>query len=111
MRLAAEVYSATHSYPIQERHGLASQTQRAATSIPINIAEGCARDSIKEYIHFLNIAEGSASEVECELLLAKQLHYLDDSHTEHLLTELTIVRKMLYSLKTRLRTIEKRTDT
>ena len=77
------VYKATESFPKEERFGLTSQIRRAAVSIPANIAEGAARQSTKEFAHFLSNAQGSASELERELLIAHRLGYLDkDVHPE-----------------------------
>jgi four helix bundle protein len=58
------VYKATESFPKEERFGLTSQIRRAAVSVPANIAEGAARRSPKEFIHFISNAQGSASELE-----------------------------------------------
>src|SRR2546423_4045490 len=73
--LVMSVYKATESFPREERFGLTSQIRRAAVSIPANIAEGAARDSPKEFTHFLSTAQGSASELETEILIAHKLGY------------------------------------
>ena len=67
--LALEVYKVTNKFPKEEAYGLVSQTRRAAISIPSNIAEGYRRGSRKEYIQFLNIAYGSAAELETQISL------------------------------------------
>ncbi len=72
------VCRATESFPREEKFGLTSQIRRAAVSIPANIAEGAARDSKKEFAHFLSNAQGSAGELETELLIAQKLGYLAD---------------------------------
>jgi four helix bundle protein len=77
------VYKVSESFPKEEKFGLTSQIRRAAVSIPANIAEGAARQSSKEFAHFLSNAQGSASELETELLIAHRLGYLDkDIHIE-----------------------------
>jgi len=71
----------TRSFPSDEKFGLTSQLRRASVSIPSNIAEGCGRAGDPELAKFLQIAMGSASEVECQLLIAKELGYLKfESH-------------------------------
>lgn len=76
-RLALSVYAATKSFPKKELFGLTSQLRRAAVSIPSNIVEGCARTSQADYIRFLDMAFGSAREVEYQLSLASRLEYLN----------------------------------
>jgi four helix bundle protein len=71
--LVTMVYRATESFPREERFGLTSQIRRAAVSIPANIAEGAARDSKKEFAHFLSNAQGSASELETEQSIKKEI--------------------------------------
>ncbi|TAN24072.1 MAG: four helix bundle protein [Acidobacteria bacterium] len=74
--LTLGVYRATVKFPAEERYGLSSQLRRAAASIAANIAEGCGRRGNTELRRFLEIAMGSASEVEFHLLLANDLAYL-----------------------------------
>ena len=76
MRVAF-VYQTTRQFPQDERFGLANQIQRAAISIPSNIAEGMGRFSNKERVHFLEIANGSLMEVMCQLEIAKIIGYID----------------------------------
>ncbi len=73
MSLAKRVYELTAGFPREERYGLASQLQRAAVSIPSNIAEGNARVSTKEYARFVSVALGSCAELQTQLLLSREL--------------------------------------
>ena len=77
--LALAVYRVTKSFPRQELFGLSSQMRRAAVSVASNIVEGCARYSEAEYLRFLEMAFGSAREVEYQTTLAYRLEYLNDS--------------------------------
>ena len=94
--LVTEIYSVTLSFPKEELYGLASQMRRAAVSIPSNIAEGAARKSENEFVQFLFVALGSASELETQVIIAEKLHYL--SSTEALFTRIDSVKKMLNGL-------------
>ena len=101
-QLTLDVYKATKLFPSEELFGLPSQIRRAVSSIPTNIAEGCGRASNKDFAHFLQIAIGSASEVEYELLLANSLNYIDD-HDYRLLSDETVaVRKMIINYRNEL---------
>jgi four helix bundle protein len=101
--LALDVYRATGSFPAHELCGLTGQLRRASTSIPINIAEGSGRDTELDFARFLQIAAGSASEVEYELLLARDLGYLSPELSSELTDRTTEVKRMLYALIQRLR--------
>nr|WP_298249125.1 four helix bundle protein [uncultured Halomonas sp.] len=78
MKLVVAVYAITSSFPVSERYGLVSQMQRAAVSVPSNIAEGAARGSKADFLRFLYIARGSLSELETQLQIAQRLGYLHD---------------------------------
>ena len=90
------VYKIVKSFPKEEIYALSDQLKRAVVSIPSNIAEGASRNSNKEFVQFLYIALGSASEVETQLIIAKRLNYIHSIENE--LIELTSIRKMLNSL-------------
>jgi four helix bundle protein len=94
-RLTLAVYSATAPFPKEEVYGLTSQIRRAASSIPANIAEGCGRGSTADFVRFLHIAAGSASELEYHLLLACELKMLDGPNYGNLNAQVTEVKRML----------------
>jgi four helix bundle protein len=74
--LILSVYAETATFPSEERYGLCSQIRRAAVSVPVNIVEGCARRSMKEYLQFLNVATGSTAETLYLLQLSNRLGFL-----------------------------------
>jgi four helix bundle protein len=78
MDLVIDVYRTTDKFPRQERYSLTDQIRRAAISIPSNIAEGAARQTKKEFSNYLHMAQGSLSELDTQLELARRLGYLDD---------------------------------
>ena len=93
--LALAIYHTTASFPREETYGLASQIRRAASSIPSNIAEGCGRDGDAELARFCTIAKGSASELEYELLLARDLKLLQPANYETLSQQTVEIKRML----------------
>jgi four helix bundle protein len=102
--LTLAVYRVSGKLPAQETYGLISQLRRSAASIAANIAEGCGRDTPADLARFLQIAMGSASELEYHLLLAKDLGFVNSSDFEELEPEAVRVKKMLSAFLTRLRT-------
>ncbi|HEX8709486.1 MAG TPA: four helix bundle protein [Pyrinomonadaceae bacterium] len=92
------VYRATEGFPKDEKFGLTSQIRRAAVSIPANIAEGAGRKSPKEFAHFLSNAQGSASEVETELLIARRLCLMEESCYLTLCSSLDEIGRMITGL-------------
>jgi len=93
--LTLQVYKITESFPKEELYGLTSQIRRAAASIPTNIAEGCGRGTDAELARFIDIALGSASEVEYHLLLAHDLGYIAENDYDVLSTETIEIKRML----------------
>ena len=102
-QLVLDTYRATAAFPADERYGLTSQIRRAASSIPANIAEGCGRDGELELARFMQIAMGSASELEYHLLLSKDLEFLSAETYEHLNNSTIEVKRMLAPFIKRLR--------
>ena len=102
-QLTLAVYRASKVFPKDELFGLTSQIRRAASSVPTNIAEGCGRASNKDYAHFLQIAIGSASEVEYELLLAHDVEYINDEAFNKLTSETIAIRKMIIKYQSELK--------
>src|SRR5579872_4717386 len=100
--LTVRIYERTRTFPKEEIYGLTSQMRRAAGSIGANIAEGCGRRSDAEMKRFVQIARGSASEVEYHLLLARDLQFLSVSEFKNLEEKVHEVQRMLASLVQRL---------
>jgi len=98
MEFVKEIYRATAVFPKTEEYGLSSQMRRAAVSIPSNLAEGAARKGTKEFKQFLNIAQGSTSELDTQIELAHMLGYLDSARHAGLSTQLNDITKMLFGL-------------
>jgi four helix bundle protein len=96
--LTLAIYAATLKFPREELYGLTSQIRRCTVSIGANIAEGCGKLGNNEFQRFLQIASGSASELDYELLLARDLGYLTTPDYARFADELSQVRKMLTSL-------------
>jgi four helix bundle protein len=95
MRLVKGVYRLSTLLPREEVYGLAAQMRRAAVSVPSNIAEGAARESLKEFIQFLYVSLGSLAELETQLILAKEIFGCNTSSLEETIDRL---RKMLIGL-------------
>lgn len=101
--LTLMIYKATATFPKQEMYSLTNQIQRAAVSIPANIAEGCGKDSDAELKRYFQIAMGSSSELEYLLLLAHDLGYLSGEPYQPLHNELVEVRRMMNAFIQRLK--------
>lgn len=101
--LTLKVYGATNQYfPKEEMFALSSQIRRASSSIACNIAEGCGRKSIADFSHFLQMSIGSCSEVEYQILLAKDLGYLTQDIYVSLTENVISVRKMIINFQKKL---------
>jgi len=98
IEMVTSIYMMTQSFPKEETFGLVSQLRRASVSVPSNIAEGYARGTDKEKLHFLRISSGSMSEVETQLLLGLNLGYIGQEKYNELSEIVTSVWKQLNSL-------------
>jgi four helix bundle protein len=101
--LTINIYKLTHDMPKEEEFGLISQIRRASVSIESNLAEGCGRDSDKELARFVDISMGSSFELRCQLLIARDLGYLEQSKYQLFDSKILEVNKMLGGLLKKLR--------
>lgn len=99
MDLVEEVYLLTRMFPRQETYGLTSQIQRAAVSVPSNIAEGHTREHIKEYLHHLSMAQASLAELETQMEIAMRLKYLSRAQFDQILKRIASLGKQMYALR------------
>ena len=96
--LTLAIFMQTDNFPRSEIFGLTSQLRRAAAYVPTNIAEGCGRKSKKEFLYFLNVAFGSASELQYLIFLSFELNYLDQGQETQLSEKISEIKRMLCSL-------------
>jgi four helix bundle protein len=99
MKLVECIYQITTGFPSHERFGLAGQLQRAAVSVPSNIAEGHGRKLTGSYVNHISIAYGSLMEIETQLRISQRLNYIKAEDLKNLLNECDLIGKMLTSLK------------
>jgi len=102
IELCIKVYEACRDFPRSETYGLMDQMKRASVSVPSNIAEGQARQYAREFRHFLSIANGSLAELDTQRIIAEQLTLLSPEGSSDLDQRITEIRKMLYSLSSKL---------
>ena len=98
IELVTDIYKSSEHFPKEERYGLTGQIRRAAVSIPANLAEGVGRRSQKEFAHFLSNSQGSASELETELIIANRLGYLDEATFMRLINHLERIGRLITGL-------------
>jgi four helix bundle protein len=98
LEFVVDIYRVTEQFPRDEKFGLTSQLRRASVSIVANVAEGAARRSAKEFRQFLAHSQGSASEVDTELVISHRLAYLKNSDYERLTEELDHIGRMITRL-------------
>lgn len=102
IELAKIVYRLTGNYPTEEKFGLVAQMRRAAVSIPSNLAEGQARHTTGEFIQFISHAEGSAAELDTQLILSLELEFCRETDAEPAFRLVTELRRMLNVLRRKL---------
>ncbi len=98
MQFVTELYKVTAAFPKEEKYGLVDQMRRAAVSVPSNIAEGHSRKAKADFSKFLRIALGSLTELETQIIISKNLSYIDESLTNKLLDTSLEIKKMLQGL-------------
>lgn len=98
INFVTEIYKETESFPKSEMYGLVSQIRRATVSIASNIAEGNSRRSVPDYVQFLRISRGSCAEVETQLIISKNLGFLNEEKSLKLNQDITEISKMLNGL-------------
>lgn len=101
--LTKKIYKVTESFPDSEKYQIIRQMQRAAFSIPSNFAEGCGRESDKDFNRFVQMALGSAHELEYFIILSRDLNYLDVNRYEELNNDVNLVKMKLYALGRKLK--------
>ncbi|REC51840.1 MULTISPECIES: four helix bundle protein [Chryseobacterium] len=101
-QLTLKIYTSTKNFPKEEMFGLTSQIRRSFASIGYNISEGSGRNSDKQFANFINIALGSSNEAENQLILARDLGYINENEYQNLSEELTLLKKKLVTLWNRL---------
>lgn len=104
MEIVRSIYLLTPQLPYEEKYGLKSQLQRAAVSIPSNIAEGCSRETERDFKWFLQIAIGSAYELETQLTISYQLNLIPKKKVDPVLLLLTEEQKMINSFISAIKT-------
>jgi four helix bundle protein len=102
IELVKEIYRLVRRFPKYETYGLADQLRRSSVSVPSNIAEGQARQHTKEFRQFLFTALGSISEVDTQIIIAKELNYISSNEAKQIETQIIEIKKMLYVLISRL---------
>ena len=111
MDLVVESYKVVNLLPKSEAYGLATQIQRAAVSIPANIAEGHGREHLGDYLHHLSCANGSLMELETHLLIASRLSYITEAQVESVLKRTAELGRMLAGLISKLKSRRDSPDT
>ena len=110
MKLVVDIYKLTNSFPAEEKYGLVSQMNRAAISIPSNIAEGAGRNSDKDFSHFISMSIGSMNELQTQLILSERLGLVDSDRSREIQATLDNLQRMAIAFKTKLDNIWQRSN-
>jgi four helix bundle protein len=102
-KLVGEIYNLVRKFPSEEKYALGDQIRRAIVSVPSNIAEGSGRGSLKEQIHFVEIAYGSLMEAYCQLQVAADLNFIQETDLETIKPRISSISSMLIGLRASLR--------
>ena len=102
MELVVDIYKLTNSFPAEEKYGLVSQMNRAAISIPSNIAEGAGRNSDKDFSHFISMSICSMYELHTQLILSERLGFVNSVLSREIQDTLDNLQRMAVSFKTKL---------
>ncbi len=95
MEMTKAIYQTTQHFPKREMYGMSDQLRRASVSVPANISEGWGRNTPRSYVHFLQVAKGSVSEVETIFLIAHDMGYVDPKRFEEVIEKIRTVNKVL----------------
>lgn len=104
MKKVVSTYQLVSTFPVEERFGLKSQMSRSAVSIPSNIAEGCSRSSERDFKRFLEIAIGSAFELETQTRIAYEIGFISKTQLDNEIRQLDALQKKINALITRIKT-------
>ena len=96
--IALDLHGAVRRFPLEERFEMSRDLRRTSRSVIYNITEGSGRQTVRQQIYFLNIASGSASELECQVLLCGDLQLLERAEVERLVRRVAAVRRMLHGM-------------
>lgn len=103
VEFATMVYSTTHDFPNHEKYGMVSQMNRSVVSIASNIAEGCSRRTNTEFSRFLDLAMGSAFELETQIEISKKVNLIENAMSISLITQLHSIQKRINAYRTKLK--------
>lgn len=99
IELSTKIYSLTQNFPAEEKFGIISQIRRAAVSIASNIAEGTSRNSEKEFCYFLQVSLGSSYEMETQIVIARNLNFLNNEAFNDIIISITEIQRMISGLQ------------